>query len=63
MTLAVTVVGLCILGTFNPWIILVLAAISAVTCIVGNKFNKYSKEKIWTPSRRGGARITICAGR
>lgn len=49
MTLAVTVVGLCILGTFNPWIILVLAAISAVTCIVGNKFNKYSKEKIWDP--------------
>lgn len=49
MTLAVTAVGLCILGTFNPWIILALAAISAVSCFVGNRFNKISKEKIWDP--------------
>ena len=49
MTLAVTAVGLCILGAFNPWIILALAAISAVSCFVGNRFNKISKEKIWDP--------------
>lgn len=49
MSLSVTVVGLCILGTFNPWILLVMVVISAVTCLVGDRFNKYSKEKIWDP--------------
>ena len=49
MSLSVTIVGLFILGTFNPWIILVMAAISAFTCIVGDRFNKYSKSKIWDP--------------
>lgn len=49
MSLSVTAAGLFILGTFNPWIILVMIAISAVTCLVGDRFNKYSKEKIWDP--------------
>lgn len=49
ISLSVTAAGLVILGTFNPWLILVMAAISAVTCLVGDRFNKYSKEKIWDP--------------
>ena len=48
-SISVSVAGLCILGTFNPWIILVMIAISAVTCFVGDRFNKYSKAKIWDP--------------
>lgn len=46
---AVAVTGIVILGTLNIWIIVVMIAISAVTCIVGDMFNKYSKEKIWDP--------------
>lgn len=49
MSLSVTAAGLCILGTFNPWIVLVMIAISAVTCIVGDRFNRYSKKRIWDP--------------
>lgn len=49
MSLSVTAAGLVILGTFSPWLILVMIAISAVTCLVGDRFNRYSKEKIWDP--------------
>lgn len=49
MSISVTAVGLCILSTLNPWILLVMITISAASCFVGNKFNKYSKQRIWDP--------------
>lgn len=46
---SVAVTGIVIIGTLNIWLIVVMIAISAVTCLIGDRFNKYSKEKIWDP--------------
>ena len=48
-TAAVAVTGIIILGTLNIWLVMMMIVISIVTCVVGDRFNKYSKEKIWDP--------------
>lgn len=49
MTLAVTLVGLCILGTLNIWIVLIMIALGAVNFIITDRTNASCKKKVWDP--------------
>ena len=48
-SLAVTVVGIVILGTLNVWIMLGIAVLAAVNFAVRNFANKWGKAHIWDP--------------
>lgn len=48
-TLAVTIVGLCILGTLNVWIVLIMVVLGAVNFFISNKTNAACKKKVWDP--------------
>ena len=48
-SLAVTAVGIVILGTLNVWIMLGITALAAVNFAIRNFTNKYSKAHIWDP--------------
>lgn len=48
-SIAVTAVGIVILGTLNVWIMLGIAALAAVNFAVRNFANKYGKAHIWDP--------------
>jgi len=48
-SLAVTIVGIVILGTLNIWIMLGVAALAAVNFAVRNAANKWGKLHIWDP--------------
>lgn len=49
MNLSVAVVGLIILGTMNLWIVLIMAALAAVTFAVRDKTNAKAKREVWDP--------------
>lgn len=49
MNLSVAVVGLIILGTMNIWIVLIMAALAAVTFAVRDKTNAKAKREVWDP--------------
>lgn len=48
-SLAITVVGIVILGTLNIWIMLGIAALAAINFAVRNAANKWGKAHIWDP--------------
>lgn len=48
-TLAVTVVGLLILGTLNVWIVLIMLALGVVNFIISDRTNAVCKKKVWDP--------------
>ncbi len=48
-SIAVTVVGIIIIGTLNVWIMLGIAALAAVNFAVRNYANKWGKANIWDP--------------
>lgn len=49
MNLAVAIVGLIILGTMNIGIVLIMAALAAVTFVVRNKTGAKAKREVWDP--------------
>lgn len=49
MTLAVTVVGLLILGTLNVWIVLIMIALGVVNFFITDRTNAACKKKVWDP--------------
>lgn len=48
-SLAVAIVGLIILGTMNIGIVLIMAALAAVTFVVRNKTGAKAKRQVWDP--------------
>ncbi|MGN1118708.1 MAG: ABC transporter ATP-binding protein [Oscillospiraceae bacterium] len=48
-SLAITVVGLCILGTLNVWIVLIMLTLAAVNFIITDRTNAACKKKVWDP--------------
>ncbi len=42
-------VGVVILGTMNPWIVLLMLGIAAINFLIVNKTNKVTKAKVWDP--------------
>ncbi len=46
---AVAAVGLAIIGTMNPWIMLILIALSAVAFATKNYANAKAKREVWDP--------------
>lgn len=48
-SLAITIVGLCILGTLNGWIVLVMIALAAVNFVITDRTNAVCKKKVWDP--------------
>lgn len=48
-TLAVTVVGLFILGTLNIWIVLIMIALGVVNFFITDRTNAACKKKVWDP--------------
>lgn len=48
-SLAVAIVGLIILGTMNIGIVLIMAALAAVTFVVRNKTGAKAKREVWDP--------------
>ncbi len=49
MSLAVTVVGLCILGTLDIRIVLIMAALATVNFVITDRTNLICKKKVWDP--------------
>lgn len=49
MNLAVAAVGLIILGAMNIWLVLIMAALAAITFVVRNKTNAKAKREVWDP--------------
>lgn len=47
--LAVAAVGLIIMGTLNPWIMLILIVLSAVSFAIKNYANAKAKKEVWDP--------------
>lgn len=48
-SLAITIVGLCILGTLNGWIVLIMLALAAVNFLITDRTNAACKKKVWDP--------------
>ncbi len=48
-SLAIVIVGILILGTLNPWIVLLMLVLGVVNFFVKNRANAKAKEKIWDP--------------
>lgn len=46
---AVAAVGLIIMGTMNPWIMLILIVLSAVAFAIKNSVNAKAKREVWDP--------------
>lgn len=46
---AVTVVGIAILGTMNPLVVVLLVALAVGNFLIVNHTNKVAKEKVWDP--------------
>lgn len=49
MSIATTVVGLCILGTLNGWIVLIMIVLAAINFIITDRTNAACKKKVWDP--------------
>lgn len=48
-SLAVTAVGLCILGTLNGWIVLVMIVLAIINFVITDRTNAACKKKVWDP--------------
>lgn len=48
-TLAVTIVGLCILGTLDVRIVLIMIALGVVNFVISDRTNAAAKKKVWDP--------------
>lgn len=48
-TALVVAVGVVILGTFNPFVMVLLAIVAVLRFVIDNGGNKYSKKKVWDP--------------
>lgn len=49
INLTVTLVGIVILGTMHPGIVLLMLALSIVNFVIRDRVNKAAKEKVWDP--------------
>ena len=45
----ITIVGLCILGTMNIWVVLVMLVLAVISFVISNHINAKAKKTVWDP--------------
>lgn len=45
----VAVVGLCILGTMNVWVVLIMLVLAVISFVISNHINAEAKKTVWDP--------------